>query len=101
MQLHVIKNKNFFTAVLFTEFYFERAMQLQPRRNIFLSIPWTQSLKPGYRSRWDATAFGISSRYAMITVNSEIFARILFSRIALKDIFATLKIRDWGILYLY
>ena len=25
------------------------------------------------------------------TVNSEIFARILFSRIALKDIFATLK----------
>ena len=28
------------------------------------------------------------------TVNSEIFARILFSRIALKDIFVTLKIRD-------
>ena len=28
------------------------------------------------------------------TVNSEIFARILFSRIALKDIFATLEIRD-------
>ena len=35
------------------------------------------------------------------TVNSEIFARILFSRIALKGIFATLKIRDLGILYLY
>ena len=29
-----------------------------------------------------------------ITVNSEIFARILFERLALKDIFATLKIRD-------
>ena len=28
------------------------------------------------------------------TVNSEIFARILFSRIALKDIFAKVKIRD-------
>ena len=28
------------------------------------------------------------------TLNPEIFARILFSRIALKDIFATLKIRD-------
>ena len=28
------------------------------------------------------------------TVNSEIFARILLSRIALKDIFSTLKIRD-------
>ena len=29
-----------------------------------------------------------------LTVNPEIFARILFSRIALKDIFAKLKIRD-------
>ena len=35
------------------------------------------------------------------TVNSEIFARILFSRIALKHIFATLKIRDKGVIYLY
>ena len=30
----------------------------------------------------------------LITVNSEIFARILFSRIALKHIFSTLKIRQ-------
>ena len=30
----------------------------------------------------------------MITVNSEIFTRILFSPIALKDIFATFKIRN-------
>ena len=30
-------------------------------------------------------------KYTESTVNSEIFARILFSRIALKDIFATLK----------
>ena len=30
-------------------------------------------------------------RKAVITVNSEIFVRILFSRIAFKDIFATLK----------
>ena len=35
------------------------------------------------------------------TVNSEIFARILFSRIALKVIFAMLKIRDYGMIYLY
>ena len=28
------------------------------------------------------------------TVNSEIFARILFSRIGLKAIFATFKLRD-------
>ena len=28
------------------------------------------------------------------TVNPKIFARILFSRMALKDIFATFKIRD-------
>ena len=32
------------------------------------------------------------------TVNSEIFARILFSRIGLKDIFVTLKVRDLGII---
>ena len=31
---------------------------------------------------------------ALNTVNPEIFGRFLFSRIALKDIFATLKIRD-------
>ena len=35
------------------------------------------------------------------TVNPEVFARILFSQIALKDIFATLKIRDLGMVYLY
>ena len=35
------------------------------------------------------------------TVNLEIFARILFLRIALKHIFATLKIRDKGVIYLY
>ena len=35
------------------------------------------------------------------TVNSEIFAGILFSRRALKDIFATLKIRDFDMIYLY
>ena len=34
-------------------------------------------------------------------VNSEIFARILFSRISLKGIFATIEIRDLGIIYLY
>ena len=31
---------------------------------------------------------------AITTVNAEIFARILFSRMALKDVFATFKIRD-------
>ena len=36
-----------------------------------------------------------------LTVNPEIFERILFSRIALKDIFATPKIRDEGMFYLY
>ena len=35
------------------------------------------------------------------TVNSEIFARILFSRIALKGIFVTLGIRDLGMVYIY
>ena len=32
-------------------------------------------------------------------VNSEYFARILFSRVALKDIFATFKMRDLDIIY--
>ena len=36
-----------------------------------------------------------------ITVNLEIFARILFSRIALKGIFAILEICDMGLIYLY
>ena len=35
------------------------------------------------------------------TVNLEIFVRILFSRIALKDIFATLNIRNWSMIFLY
>ena len=41
--------------------------------------------------------YGDSDAYvdtALNTVNSEIFARILFSRIAFKDIFVTLKTRD-------
>ena len=36
-----------------------------------------------------------------ITVNSESFARILFSRIALKDIFATLKNRDNDMIFIH
>ena len=36
-----------------------------------------------------------------ITVNSEIFARFLFSRIALKDIFARFKNRDFGMICLH
>ena len=39
------------------------------------------------------TVFG----YFWSTVNSKIFMIILFSQIALKDIFATLKIPDWSI----
>ena len=43
----------------------------------------------------------INSIGADDTVNSEIFATILFSRIALKDIFATLEIRESGMIYVY
>ena len=39
--------------------------------------------------------------HRLITVNSEIFARILISRITLKDTFATLKIRDFRMIYLH
>ena len=35
------------------------------------------------------------------TVNSEIFVRILFSRIALKDIFSMLKNCDFGLINLH
>ena len=37
----------------------------------------------------------------LTTVNPEIFARILFSRIALKDIFVTVKIHNKTMIYLY
>ena len=42
-----------------------------------------------------------NKHYLHYTVNSEIFARILFSRKALKHILVTLKIRDKGVIYLY
>ena len=41
----------------------------------------------------------VLSGSSLFTVNSEIFARILFSRIALKHIFATLKIRTKVVMY--
>ena len=50
------------------------------------------------------TDFDVSSwiyKRGLYTVNSEIFARILFSRIGLKHIFATLKIHDKEKIYLY
>ena len=37
----------------------------------------------------------------ILNVNPEFFARILFSQIALKDIFVTLKIHDYGMIYIY
>ena len=36
----------------------------------------------------------------MATVNPEIFTRILFSRIASEDMFATLKIHDYSMIFL-
>ena len=39
--------------------------------------------------------------YKSSTVNSEIFSGILFLQIALQDLFSTLKIRDYGMIYLY
>ena len=35
-----------------------------------------------------------AQKCAIVIVNLEVFTRILFSRIELNDIFATLKIRD-------
>ena len=35
------------------------------------------------------------------TINSDFSREILYSRIAIKHIFATLKIRDKGVIYLY
>ena len=45
--------------------------------------------------------FDTYSYHCCSTVNSEIFARILFSRIALKHIFVMSKISDKGVVYLY
>ena len=36
----------------------------------------------------------------LYTVHLEIFMRILFSQIMLKDMFAMLKTRNWGMVYL-
>ena len=41
------------------------------------------------------------TQIAVDIVDSEIFTRILFSRIALKDIFVTLKIRYYCMIYIY
>ena len=49
---------------------------------------------------YHATTWYDTTEFAFYTVNPEIFARILFSRIALKDIFVTLKIRDYGMIYI-
>ena len=46
-------------------------------------------IKPDGRINWYKK--GLRGAIELDTVNSEIFASILFSRIALKDIFATLK----------
>ena len=35
------------------------------------------------------------------TVNKEIFARVLFSRITLKGMIAEFKFRDWSIVFLH
>ena len=43
----------------------------------------------------------LSSGARVITVKSEIFARFFFSRIVLKNIFAALKIRDFGMFSLH
>ena len=39
--------------------------------------------------------------YVIGTVNSEILARILFSEITVKDIFATFKIQELDMIYLH
>ena len=44
---------------------------------------------------------GQIERSVLSTVNSEIFARILFSRNALKDLFVMPKVRDLGMIYMY
>ena len=43
---------------------------------------------------WSSCAIESNLVYMRTTVNPEIFARILFLRIALKDILAMLKVRD-------
>ena len=49
------------------------------------------------------SGLGQSLQLSFHTVNSEIFVRILFSRIALKDIhvFAPFKIRNQDMIYIY
>ena len=43
----------------------------------------------------------VRARRVRNTVNSLIFAKILFSQIALKDVFARLEFRDFGMINLH
>ena len=53
-------------------------------------------------SNFSVKAYVVDTQWApKHTVNPEIFAIILFSPIALKYIFGTLKNRDYGKIYLY
>ena len=57
---------------------------------------------PRYRVLADSLHFRTSLKEkGSNTVNSEICGIILFSRIARKDVFATFKIRDKGMIYLH
>ena len=70
---------------------------------LHVSICWNGLWLQGFSQVpiWMAQLIQINSIGADDTVNSEIFATILFSRIALKDIFATLEIRESGMIYVY
>ena len=61
-------------------------------------MAWVQFITEGFFKR---PADLDLHRFQKDTVNSVIFARISIPRIALKPIFATLKIRDKGKMYLY
>ena len=55
----------------------------------------SNSMSFGLLSQFVVTVYLINDLHI---VNPEIFARILFSQIALNNIFATLKIRYWGMI---
>ena len=71
------------------------------RQNYIPPTSWGDNYSVMHGSRgWGDMGPGPTMTNHKNTVNSEIFARILFSRIALKCIFATLEIRDLGMIYL-
>ena len=68
----------------------------QDQARLFGGLIWVKTVCKG-----EQQTTKVGKEFIIITVNSEIFARILFSQKASKDIFCDIINRDLGMIYLY